>query len=307
MPRVKRSVHARKKRRKVLEQAKGYWGLKSTNYTYAKEQVEHSLVYAYRDRKNRKRDVPAALDHADQRRRAGARALVQPVHLGPEGGERRARPQGARRPRGQRPGRRSASSPSRPSPRWRIASSRRRPDARRQRDIFLRQAEYCDSRSPLYAALCRRLRRRRARSRRSRPTCAGTCRCASSAALHYLVLGGEASWDDDRPRRSTSTAGFLARFAAEQRGRRTRSGVRGRCCRAAREVGAERLDLVELGASGGLLLAADRYAYRYRAGDVGRRRAAARRGRSRRAARRAARAAGSRSCAAAGSTSSRST
>ena len=51
MPRVKRSVHARKKRRKVLEQAKGYWGLKSTNYTYAKEQVEHSLVYAYRDRK----------------------------------------------------------------------------------------------------------------------------------------------------------------------------------------------------------------------------------------------------------------
>ena len=55
MPRVKRSVGARKKRRKVLEQAKGYWGLKSTNYKYAKEQVEHSLVYAYRDRKNRKR------------------------------------------------------------------------------------------------------------------------------------------------------------------------------------------------------------------------------------------------------------
>ena len=56
MPRVKRSVHARKKRRKVLEQAKGYWGLKSTNYKYAKEQVEHSLVYAYRDRKVKKRD-----------------------------------------------------------------------------------------------------------------------------------------------------------------------------------------------------------------------------------------------------------
>ena len=56
MPRVKRSVAARKKRRKVLEQAKGYWGLKSTNYRYAKEQVEHSLVYAYRDRKNRKRE-----------------------------------------------------------------------------------------------------------------------------------------------------------------------------------------------------------------------------------------------------------
>ena len=55
MPRVKRSVHARKKRRKVREQAKGYWGLKSRSYRYAKEQVEHSLVYAYRDRKNKKR------------------------------------------------------------------------------------------------------------------------------------------------------------------------------------------------------------------------------------------------------------
>ena len=56
MPRVKRAVAAHKKRRKVLEQAKGYWGRKSTHYRYAKEQVEHSLVYAYRDRKNRKRD-----------------------------------------------------------------------------------------------------------------------------------------------------------------------------------------------------------------------------------------------------------
>ena len=55
MPRVKRSVSARKKRRKVLEQAKGYWGIKKSSYKYAKEQVEHSLVYAYRDRKNKKR------------------------------------------------------------------------------------------------------------------------------------------------------------------------------------------------------------------------------------------------------------
>ena len=55
MPRVKRSVNARKKRRKVLAEAKGYWGLKSRSYKYAKEQVEHSLVYAYRDRKVKKR------------------------------------------------------------------------------------------------------------------------------------------------------------------------------------------------------------------------------------------------------------
>jgi large subunit ribosomal protein L20 len=55
MPRVKRSVHGQKKRRKVLGQAKGYWGRKHSHYRYAKEQVEHSLVYAYRDRKVKKR------------------------------------------------------------------------------------------------------------------------------------------------------------------------------------------------------------------------------------------------------------
>ena len=56
MTRVKRSVHARKKRRKVLAQASGYWGLKSKVYRRAKEQVQHSLQYAYRDRRVRKRD-----------------------------------------------------------------------------------------------------------------------------------------------------------------------------------------------------------------------------------------------------------
>ncbi|MER3409487.1 MAG: 50S ribosomal protein L20 [Thermoleophilia bacterium] len=57
MPRIKRSIHARKKRRKVLEQAKGYWGQKHSSYKRAKEQVEKSLVYAYRDRKARKRTL----------------------------------------------------------------------------------------------------------------------------------------------------------------------------------------------------------------------------------------------------------
>ena len=57
MARVKRSVAARKKRRKVLEAAKGYVGIKHSTYRAAKEQVEHSLKYAYRDRKARKRDM----------------------------------------------------------------------------------------------------------------------------------------------------------------------------------------------------------------------------------------------------------
>ena len=54
MPRVKRSVHARKKRREILSQAKGYYGARSRRYRVAKEQVMHSGVYAYRDRRDRK-------------------------------------------------------------------------------------------------------------------------------------------------------------------------------------------------------------------------------------------------------------
>ena len=56
MARVKRSVHGKKKRREVLEQAKGYRGIKKNTYRKAKEQVMKSLTYAYRDRRNRKRD-----------------------------------------------------------------------------------------------------------------------------------------------------------------------------------------------------------------------------------------------------------
>lgn len=56
MARVKRSVSARKKRRKVLDQAKGYWGTKHKSYKRAKEQVQRSGNYAYRDRRVRKRD-----------------------------------------------------------------------------------------------------------------------------------------------------------------------------------------------------------------------------------------------------------
>ena len=59
MARTARSVHARKKRRKVLEQAKGYRGTKHSSYKRAKEQVWKSGVYAYEGRKQRKRDFRA--------------------------------------------------------------------------------------------------------------------------------------------------------------------------------------------------------------------------------------------------------
>jgi large subunit ribosomal protein L20 len=55
MPRVKRSVHARKKRRRVLEQAKGYVGQPHVSYRKAKEQILKADNHAYRDRKGRKR------------------------------------------------------------------------------------------------------------------------------------------------------------------------------------------------------------------------------------------------------------
>jgi large subunit ribosomal protein L20 len=54
--RVKRAVNAQKKRRVTLDQASGYRGQRSRLYRKAKEQVTHSLVYSYRDRRARKGD-----------------------------------------------------------------------------------------------------------------------------------------------------------------------------------------------------------------------------------------------------------
>lgn len=57
MARVKRAVNAQKKRRVVLERASGYRGQRSRLYRKAKEQVTHSMVYSYRDRRARKREM----------------------------------------------------------------------------------------------------------------------------------------------------------------------------------------------------------------------------------------------------------
>ena len=54
MARVKRAVHAKKKRKVILERAQGYYGNKSRSYRAANEQVAHSLQYAFRDRRARK-------------------------------------------------------------------------------------------------------------------------------------------------------------------------------------------------------------------------------------------------------------
>lgn len=59
MARVKRAVNAHKKRRTILERAAGYRGQRSRLYRKAKEQVTHSLVYAYRDRRAKKGEFRA--------------------------------------------------------------------------------------------------------------------------------------------------------------------------------------------------------------------------------------------------------
>ena len=54
MARVKRAVNAHKKRRTILERAKGYRGARSRSYRHAKEQLLHSYNYSFRDRRHRK-------------------------------------------------------------------------------------------------------------------------------------------------------------------------------------------------------------------------------------------------------------
>ena len=71
MARVKRAVNAQKKRRVILERAAGYRGQRSRLYRKAKEQVTHSLVYSYNDRRKRKGDFRKLWI---QRINAGARA-----------------------------------------------------------------------------------------------------------------------------------------------------------------------------------------------------------------------------------------
>ena len=55
MPRARNLVASRRRRRKILKQAKGYWGRRRNVYTVAKHSVEKGMQYAYRDRRNRKR------------------------------------------------------------------------------------------------------------------------------------------------------------------------------------------------------------------------------------------------------------
>lgn len=56
MPRAKGGFKTRRRRKKLLKMAKGYYGARSRSFRVAKEAVEHALQFAYRDRRNRKRE-----------------------------------------------------------------------------------------------------------------------------------------------------------------------------------------------------------------------------------------------------------
>ena len=140
MARVKRAVNAHKKRRVILERAEGYRGQRSRLYRKAKEQVTHSLVYSYRDRRAAQGRVPPPVDPAHQRCVACERPDLQPPHPGPRPGRHRGRPphpRRARRPRARhvrvarrdrqgRPARRHVGPQGRGRPRSTLAARARR-------------------------------------------------------------------------------------------------------------------------------------------------------------------------------------
>ncbi len=172
MPRVKRSVHARKKRRKVLGEAKGYWGLKKSSYKYAKEQVEHSLAYAYRDRKNKKRTFrrlwivrinAAARQEGSRTTSSSPRLRKAEITL-----DRKVLAELA------------VSDPQAFGMIAKQAKAALEPEHVRSSATVPPPGEYCAPRSPLYAVLCERLVTSRS-SATSSPSCAGMHRCASSA------------------------------------------------------------------------------------------------------------------------------
>jgi hypothetical protein len=132
---------------------------------------------------------------------------------------------------------------------------------------FVEQAAHCDGRSPLYASLCRRFADDAVAAELADDRWDFPLRLLGG--LHYLVLAGEASWDDPLERH----ADFLLRFTRErdvQTNEVQRSWVLAPLfLRVCERTGASDLHLIELGPSAGLNLVWDRYRYRYGAGDWG--------------------------------------
>ncbi len=140
----------------------------------------------------------------------------------------------------------------------------------RTKDVFLDQAAQCEGRSALYVELLRAWADDPVANDLVGPDPAWDAPLRLIAGLHYLVLGGEAGWDDPLEEH----AAFLREFVATQ-GVQTNEVQRSwvllpLLLRVAQRTGAKTFDLVELGPSAGLNLVWDRYRYRYEAGEWGR-------------------------------------
>jgi hypothetical protein len=141
--------------------------------------------------------------------------------------------------------------------------------ALKAKKAFEAQAVQCDGRSPLYAELCRRFADDPVAAEIVGPDPDWDAPLRLLGGLHYLVLAGQAGWDDP----PSEHRDFLREFVATQ-GVQTNEVQRSwvllpLLLRVAQRTGAETFDLVELGPSAGLNLVWDRYHYRYEAGEWG--------------------------------------
>jgi hypothetical protein len=135
--------------------------------------------------------------------------------------------------------------------------------------VFEAQAAQCEGRSPLYAELCRRYAVDPVAAEIVGADPEWDAPLRLLGGLHYLVLAGQADWDDPLAEHRD----FLREFVATQ-GVQTNEVQRSwvlvpLLLRVAQRTGAEAFDLVELGPSAGLNLVWDRYHYRYEAGEWG--------------------------------------
>ena len=136
MPRVKRGIAAHKRHKRVLKDAEGYWGARSRLIKTARDAVEKGWKYAYRDRKQRKREFRSLwIARINAAAREHGLSYSRLIH-GLARGRRRRRPQ---EPRGRGGGRPEGASPT--SPRSR---SRKAPDGPGARPWRRRPTELAD-------------------------------------------------------------------------------------------------------------------------------------------------------------------
>jgi hypothetical protein len=135
--------------------------------------------------------------------------------------------------------------------------------------VFLNQAAQCEGRSPLYAELLRRYADDPVAADIVGPDLAWDAPLRLLAGLHYLVLGGEADWDDPLERHRESLTEFVATQGVQTNEVQRSWVLLPLLLRVTQRTGAPEFDLVELGPSAGLNLVWDRYRYRYEAGAWG--------------------------------------